>query len=114
MVAALFESIDRKDTAGFLSFLKPECRLCFGNMPAVTGVGEIRPFIDGFFASIDSLAHRIDAVWDVADGTVCHGVVTYTRVDGSTLSVPFANILKGDGDGIGEYLIFADTSALYA
>jgi hypothetical protein len=40
--------------------------------------------------------------------------VSYRRHDGSELTVPFANILKGSEEGIREYLIFADTSRLYA
>ena len=49
----------------------------------------------------------------MADGVVCHGRVTYTRKDNSTLTVPFANVMKLDAKGIYKYLIFADTSDLY-
>ena len=40
------------------------------------------------------------------------GQVTYTRHDGSQLSVPFANIFKLRDGLIGEYRIFGDFSAL--
>jgi len=40
-------------------------------------------------------------------------MVTYTRHDSSTLTVPFANILRFEGDLIDEYLIFLDVSELY-
>jgi hypothetical protein len=42
-----------------------------------------------------------------------HGEVTYTRHDGSRLSVPFANIFKLDGTRVREYLVFADVSPLW-
>ena len=40
------------------------------------------------------------------------GQVTYTRHDGSQLSVPFANIFKLRDNLIEEYRIFGDFSAL--
>jgi hypothetical protein len=39
--------------------------------------------------------------------------VTYTRHDGSTLRVPFANVFKVDAGLVAEYLIFVDVSRLY-
>ena len=45
---------------------------------------------------------------------ICRGEVTYTRLDGSTLSVPFVNVLKLEGSLIRDYLIYADTSELYS
>jgi TRAP-type uncharacterized transport system substrate-binding protein len=44
---------------------------------------------------------------------ICHGTVTYTRHDASTLTVPFANIFRTRDDLIDEYLIYVDASALY-
>jgi len=67
----------------------------------------------GFFASIAALEHEIAERWEVPGGWVVHGVVSYTRQDGSVLTVPFAILLKTATAGITEYLIFADTSELY-
>jgi hypothetical protein len=43
-----------------------------------------------------------------------HGFVTYTRRDGSTLRVPFANVFHLEGGLVTRYLIFIDNSALFA
>lgn len=111
---ALFDAIDAKDVAGFGSYLADDCLFRFGNMSAVEGRTEVEAFVAGFFDSIDALRHELVDSWNTAEGLVCHGQVTYTRKNGTLLSVPFANVFKmGDG-GIKEYLIFADTSALYA
>jgi hypothetical protein len=48
------------------------------------------------------------------DAAICIGVVTYTRHDGSTLQVPFANVMKLRPGGIHDYRIFTDNSALFA
>jgi hypothetical protein len=109
----LFASIDAMNTEAFLSFLDPGCCFRFGNRPTVVGVEPTRAFVGGFFSSIAALEHSVAASWDTTEGVVAHGLVTYTRHDDSTLTVPFAVILNTAGEGITEYLVFADTSDLY-
>ena len=113
MIKELFNAIDNKDAGAFVAFLAPNCRFRFGNLPVVNGTEQIREFVAGFFDSIDSLSHTIHDSWDISGDVVCHGDVSYTRKDGSVLTVPFANVLKKNSSGIIEYLIFADTSRLY-
>ena len=113
-IVELFASIDGKNLEKFSSFLSDGCSFRFGNLPAVHGVDGIREFVGGFFDSIESLKHDISDVWLVPGGAICHGIVSYTRHDKSVLSVPFSNIFKSDNGKINEYLIFADTSQLYA
>lgn len=113
-IAGLFRAIDRKDAKTFATFLAPGCVFRFGNGPAVAGQANVEAFVAGFFDSIAELSHEVLDVWDVPGGKVCHGNVTYTRKDRSVLTVPFANVFRMSGDGIAEYLIFADTSQLYA
>lgn len=109
----LFKAIDAKDAKTFAAFLAPSCVFRFGNMPPVEGKDNIEIFVNGFFESIASLEHKLLENWDIAEGSACHGQVSYTRKDGSVLTAPFANILKGSEGNITEYLIFADTSELY-
>ncbi len=113
MIDELFQAIDRKDAKEFLTFLSPDCVFRFGNLAEVTGNENIAEFVDNFFKSIDDLSHTVSEYWTIPEGLVCHGMVTYTRKNGSKLTVPFANIFKVDSYGIKEYLIFTDTSDLY-
>ena len=114
MTDQLFKAIDEMDSERFSSFLSQDCRFKFGNMPEVTGIENIKKFVAGFFDSIKSLSHEITNSWDIPGGAVYHGRVTYTRKNGSVLTIPFANILKTGPSGVTEYLIFADTSQLYS
>lgn len=109
----LFAAIDSKDAGSFIGFLAPSCVFRFGNMAPVEGKDAIGIAVNAFFESIASLRHELEDVWDVPGGKVCHGWVSYTRGDGSVLTVPFANVLKGQEHGVTEYRIFADTSQLY-
>lgn len=113
-VVELLASVDEKNTEKFSSFLSDDCYFSFGNLPAVQGVDGISEFVGGFFDSIESLKHDISDIWTIPGGAVCHGMVSYVRHDKSILSIPFSNILKIDNGKINEYLIFADTSQLYA
>lgn len=113
MISELFRAIDGKDPGKFTSFLSQDCTFKFGNLPMVSGKEDIQKFVAGFFDSIDSLSHDIEDSWNIPGGLICHGHVSYTRKDGSMLTVPFANIFKLGSGGISEYLIFADTSLLY-
>jgi len=113
MITELFYAIDRKDLAAFKSCLSDDCLFRFGNQPQVRGRESIGDIVAGFFNSIQSLRHDLIHSWSIEDGFVCHGMVTYTRYDGTSLSVPFCNLCKFKQSKIGEYLIFVDISRLY-
>ena len=108
----IFAAIDARDTQRFLDFLTSRCGFRFGNMPPASGKDAIARAVGGFFASVAGLSHEVLEVWLETDAAICHGLVTYTRADGSRLTVPFADIFRFEGDLISEYLIFIDISQL--
>jgi hypothetical protein len=110
----LFRSIDAKDTRRFVGFLTEDGQFRFGNAPPALGRQAIASLLDGFFASIKSLSHDVAKTWTVPDHVICEGTVTYTRHDGSTLSVPFVDVFVMQGKLIKDYLIYIDASQLYA
>jgi ketosteroid isomerase-like protein len=109
----LFESIDNQDVESFTAFLAEDVLFRFGNTEPVTGKAAVSDAVKGFFASIQSIQHNMIAIWDEESEVICHGTVTYTRHDSTTLRVPFALILSVDNDLIKQYLIFVDVSQLY-
>lgn len=111
---SLFAAIDRGDPDAFAAFLCEDAVFRFGNAAPVRGRVAIRDAVAGFFAAIGGARHELAESWDTGDALVCHGTVHYTRRDGSTLAVPFANVMKKRGELIGEYLIFVDGSELFA
>lgn len=114
MIDELFCAIDAKRADAFSGFLAEDCVFRFGNQAAVIGRPAVTAYVAAFFDSIRAIEHRIEDAWHVDGAVVCHGLVTYTRLNGSQMTVPFANALKLVDRKIGEYLIFADTSALYS
>jgi ketosteroid isomerase-like protein len=109
----IFAVIDAGDAAGFVGFLTPDAEFRFGNAPAVVGGEAIRAAAAGFFSAIASSRHRLLRTWNGAETAVCEGEVTYTRHDGTLLSVPFANVFELRGDKIATYRIYIDNSSLF-
>ena len=110
----LFATIDAKDDEGFVAFLTEDAVFRFGNAEPARGKQAVRDAVAGFFSSVKGLEHTVRESWTQPDAVVMHGEVTYTRHDGSRLSVPFANVFKLDGALVSEYLVFADVSRLWS
>lgn len=113
-ILRLFACIDRRDAEGFAGFLSEDGTFCFGNQPPVQGRAAISEAVGGFFASIAGLSHRIDRVWQDTGSIICIGEVTYERLDGSRITLPFADIFFMDGELIGDYRIYMDVTPLFA
>jgi len=110
----LFATIDAKDAAAFAEFLTEDAVFRFGNGEPARGRDAVREAVAQFFAGVKGLEHAIHESWTVPGAVVMHGQVTYTRHNGSRLTVPFANVLKLDGTRVRDYLVFADASALWS
>ena len=114
MLQDLFRTIDARDSRKFTSFLTPDATFRFGNAPAISGHAAIEQAVAGFFASLKALSHRLIATWEQGDSLALQGEVTYTRHDGSQITLPFANIFRLRDGLVREYLIYADVAPLYA
>lgn len=112
-IFSLFNAIDNFDTASFISYLDEEANFKFGNMPVVKGKNAIFEFVAGFFQAIRAISHTNLEVWEIEGIRFVNGTVTYTRLDGSTLTVNFANTFKLKGDKIHDYFIYIDNSELF-
>jgi ketosteroid isomerase-like protein len=110
----VFAVVDAGDADGFVELLAPNAEFRFGNAPVIVGHPAIHAVAAAFFAAIASSRHRLLSTWNGAAGTVCEGEVTYTRHDGSVISLPFANVLELQGEKISAYRIYIDNSLLFS
>ena len=110
----LFDAIDGKDTGSFLGFLTDDGVFRFGAAPAVQGHESIGAAVDGFFQSIAGSKHRLINTLRDGDTMACEGEVTYHRLDGSEVTVPFTNIFDLDNELIRHYKIYIDIQPLFA
>ena len=112
-VITLLQSIDRQDVDAFASYLAEDVVFKFGNADPISGKQAVAQVVQGFFNSIKDLRHELVDIWIDENDVICRGVVTYTRIDSSTLSVPFANFFRLGGELIADYQIYVDISELY-
>ena len=110
----LFASIDAMDTESFLSFIREDATFRFGSSPAVKGHAEIRAAVEGFFASFAALRHDLRRIVADGDAVVCEGEVTYTRHDGSSVTLPYVNVFEVDDGLISLYRVYIDIGPLFA
>lgn len=109
----LFECIDRRDARGFTAFLTEDASFRFGNSPAVVGRPAIEAAVEEFFAALAGLSHRITLAADLGAHFICRGETTYTRLDGSQVTVPFANVFEMENGRVRDYQIYADLTPLW-
>ena len=110
----LFAVIDAKDVDGLLRFLTDDAEFRFGSSPASHGHAEIGAGVAGFFSMIGGCRHRALRTWEDDDSAVCQGEVTYTRLDGSTVTLPFVNVFEFRSGKVARYLIYNDLGPLFA
>lgn len=110
----LFRTIDEMDSDKFITFLTDDAQFRFGNAPAVQGKSAARDAVAGFFGTIRSIRHNNVNLWVNQDSVLYEGEVTYTRHDGSTLTIPFFNKFGMVGDKIKDYFIYIDITPLYS
>ena len=109
----LFAAIDKFDTKVFASYLDDKARFKFANIPVIPGQPTIFEFVAGFFQSIKAIRHKNLEIYELEGIRFVMGNVTYTRLDGSKLSVDFSNTFRLNGNKIKDYLIFIDNSDLF-
>jgi len=110
----LLATIDSRDADAFASFLTENTEFTFGNAPTIVGRAAVREAVAGFFAAIGACRHRLLQTWSGPDSAVCQGEVTYTRHNGTTVTVPFANVFQLRDGRIAKYQIYIDNSPLFS
>lgn len=111
--AELFRAIDARDAAAFAAFVAEDGDFRFGNAPPVVGRAAVRDYVGAFFGMIGGCSHRMLRSWNAAGAAACEGEVTYTRLDGSKVTVPFANVFVLKGAEVASYRIYIDNSPLF-
>lgn len=111
--ARLLATIDGRDADAFAAFITEDGEFRFGNAPPVVGRAAIRSAVAGFFAAIGGCRHTLARSWTGPGSAVGEGTVTYTRRDGSTLTLPFVNVFELGGGRIRSYRIYIDNGPLF-
>lgn len=109
----LFGRGEAFDSEGFIGFFTDDPMYQFGNGAPCLTKEAIKASIDGFFGAVDALYHDVRNLWEVGDVVFVEMDVTYWRKDGTSLTLPCADILRFEGDKIKELRIFMDANPIF-
>ncbi len=111
----VYGEVDRLDAEAFAQRFAPDGTFCFANGPVLTGPAEIAAGVGAFFASIRGLRHFQIGQWQVEDAAITQAEVTYTRHDGSEVTIPAVTVYRLTGDGkVRAGHAYIDLAPLYA
>lgn len=112
----LLDAVDRESAIDFASYFTPKGKFTWGNFDPVVGRTAITQFTQGFFANVTSVRHQLDNYWLMEEQrcAMTNGRVTFTRLDGSAVTVVFATVshFTEDGTLMTDYQVYLDPSPL--
>src|SRR3954452_9615382 len=94
----LFADIDSMEPDAFASHLADDVSFRFGNAEPVIGRDNVRDTWAGFCDGIGGVRHEVIEQFESGSATVVEAIVTYTRKDGSTISLPVVTSYRGWGE----------------
>ena len=112
--ATLFDDIDSMEPDRFAAHLSDDVSMRFGNAEPIRGRQAARDAWAEFCQGIDGVAHAPKGRWESEEGTVAEAEVTYTKQDGSTVTVPVTTIYRPSRGPIEDYRIYIDLAPLFA
>jgi ketosteroid isomerase-like protein len=110
----LFADIDSMVPDRFAAHLAEDVTMRFGSADPVHCRDAVRDAWAGFCESLDGVRHSLVDQWRSDHGNVVEAQVTYTRKDGSEVTVPVATIYRERDGLIADYRIFIDLAPLFA
>jgi ketosteroid isomerase-like protein len=110
----VYEAVDSKDERRLARFLTENCTFVYANSELVVGRENIAESSKNFLALIAGIKHQLLDVWASGNVIVSRLEVTYTRKDGSTLTVPAVTIWRMRDTQIEDYRIYIDVAPLFA
>jgi ketosteroid isomerase-like protein len=108
-----YAAVDTKDTEGYLRQLTADVRWRFGNGPELVGHEAVRGALIPFFAGLHGLSHHMSGQWRAGDAVILESEVTYTRRDGTTVTLPAATIYRMRGHLAYQGQIFMDIAPAF-
>jgi hypothetical protein len=110
----LYAKVDAMDAAGFAAAFTSDGVFKYGNWPEVQGRAAIEAMCADFFKGIAGIHHRIVREYRDGDSRLLEFEATYTRHDGSTVSLPAVTRFLMDGELARHSQVFMDVNPLFA
>src|SRR5579875_4092874 len=93
----LFADIDSMEPERFAAHLADDVTMRFGNAEPIHGRDAARSSWAAFCDELRGVSHEVLGQWKVDEVTIVEATVTYTRRDGSQVTVPVVTIYRERG-----------------
>ena len=112
--SAFFRDADTLVVETLISWFADTIEVRFGNAPPIHGKAAAEQAFRQFYTSLSGMRHRREVLVSSGDLVAQMAVVTYTRKDGSEVSMPVASHLRRvSGRKIDRLWIFIDMAPLF-
>jgi len=111
-VIRLFSRGEAFDSVGFADFFTDTPMYHFGNYDPCLTKQAIIASTDAFFGFVAALYHDIRNLWEVGDAVFVEMDVKYWRKDGTSVTLPCADIFRFEGDKVSELRIYMDSAPI--
>ena len=109
-----YADVDAMRMDEFLDHFTDDGVVVYANNPPAHGKQQIGEAIGGLWASIDGLRHEFHERYDRDDRTIIEAAVTYTRRDGSEVTLPAASAFGRRDDKVESLTVYMDLAPLFA
>lgn len=111
-----FKTVDTLDADAIVTHFTEDGKFRFSNQPPAIGKQAIRDALAQFFSTIQAMHHENTGLWlgDDGNSAVYEVDVTYTRKDGTQVTLPCASILRSRDDKIYDFRMNMDISPVYS
>lgn len=113
VVRAMFDALDHADIEQMVEYMTDDVVTAFGNFPELDGKAAFHSMFRDVAKSVSSVRHEIHDLWPVAqdvDVLVARMTVTYTRHDGSAITLPCCNVFRMRANLVSHYSVYMDIS----
>ncbi len=113
--AAFFRDADMLHLPALMNWFGEDIDLRIANFPPISGRAAAEEGFRQFWSTLKGMSHRREQL--VAEGNCAFqgSIVTYTRLDGKTVSMPDASHLRLTGEGrLDRLWIYIDLAPLYS
>ncbi|MTC61539.1 hypothetical protein GKR50_16260 [Providencia rustigianii] len=110
---SILQAIDSMDPTQFAKLLTDDSKFKFGNFPEAVGKEAIAKAQTDFYSNIKGLKHEVVHSWHDKSSIVAEMNVTYTRHDGSTVTLPVTDVFKIKNNKVAGTYIYMDIAPLY-
>ena len=108
----LYRDFDRLKPSEFVRHFADDATFAYGNGPVLRGPAQIEEMMNTLLSQIRSISHEVEDV--VTDGSKYASQVraTFTRHNGTALTLPGCSIIERQVRGIVDYRVYIDSSEL--